>query len=130
MSKITNVYPVHVCAAGLCVWSCRFVCVRILENLLPSVFYCYLTEFKRLQCVLLRPASRTSRAIHRFLLKQSGPPALQNCITVTDLSIPRHARGCKLIFFSVCATFCCARCLRVKHMCTGSCVPWNSSYIN
>ena len=62
----TNYYPVHVCAARLCVWSCRFVCVcmymyiylyicwqkqavfsaLLLEKLLLSVICHLLFEFK------------------------------------------------------------------------------------
>ena len=74
-------YPVHICTAGLCVWSRWFVYARIsifvyicqqknrlfsallLKNFLLSVICCWLFEFKCLQCGLLHPASSTDRAI-------------------------------------------------------------------
>ena len=48
-----------------------------LETLLLNVFYCFLTEFKGLQCGLLHPASCTDRAIHAFPNKTQGPLALK-----------------------------------------------------
>ena len=65
--ELSNFYPVRIRAAGLCVWSCRFVyyiCMSTknrlfsalpLENLLLSVICCLLFDFKCLQYGLLRP---------------------------------------------------------------------------
>ena len=80
-----NYYPVRVC-----VWSHQFVYIRILfifmstknrlfsglpfKNLLLSVIYCLLFEFKHLQCDLLCPASCTDRAIHAFPNKTCRSP--------------------------------------------------------
>ena len=44
------------------------------KNLQPTVFYCFLTESKCLQCGLLHPASCTDRAIYDFLNKTQRPP--------------------------------------------------------
>ena len=49
-------YPVRICAAGLCIWSRRFVYLCVL--------YYLILEFKCFQSGFLRPASCTDRAIH------------------------------------------------------------------
>ena len=74
------IFIITIWAAGLCVWSCRFVYAHIhvyvnknkvfsavsLKNILLSVFYFFLTEFKCLKYGLLNPTSCTctNRAIH------------------------------------------------------------------
>ena len=56
----------------------RLFSALLLENLLLSVIYCLLFEFKRLQCGLLHSASYTDRAIYAFPNKTRRPPWPQN----------------------------------------------------
>ena len=59
---IINIY-VHACDRKYWLFGALW-----LKNLL-NVFYCYLAEFKLLQCGFLRPVSCTDRAIHAFSRK-------------------------------------------------------------
>ena len=96
-STLSSYYPIRVCAAGLCVWSHRFVYVCIcvcvcvcvcvcgqkidlfsvllFEKFLLCVLYYLILEFKR---GFLHPASCTDGAICVFYLR----PALEYGITV------------------------------------------------
>ena len=76
MSDILSVlYPVRVCAAGLCVWSRRFVYVCMYVNKkravwtlttrksFVSVIYCWLVEFNGQKRGLLCQAIRSEKEI-------------------------------------------------------------------
>ena len=97
----------HICTAGLCVWSRRFVYIYVLFVYIYIIIMltktgclvpycskisckcklcCLLFEFKSLQCGLLCPVSCTDRTIHAFrgsqalkyfLLNLNGTPHLQ-----------------------------------------------------
>ena len=103
MILLLSFYPVHVCTAGLCVWSRLFVCVYIyicgqkwavysvlmLKNLLLCVMSCLLNKFKHLQCGLLHPASCTDREIHAFPKKTWISPGLK-IIMISFWALTKH----------------------------------------
>ena len=57
------------------------------KNLMLSIFYCFLTEFKCPQCGLLRPVSYTYGAIHVCHWCNMPPLAPEYCISVSQVSL-------------------------------------------
>ena len=100
-----------------------------LKNFLLSVFYYFFTDFKGLQCCLLRPASCTDKAIHTctFLLEQcvSQPGSL----IMQQLPLPQAQQGFGFMRLQHDASNCniVSLYLQFADRAHRVCVLWNSS---
>ena len=133
----------HVCAAGLCVWSHRFVYMYVAKNWLFEVLPVenlslvqYTARLSNLTAKrrLLRQVIRSGKEIRRHSIKRMGKGFPENCITVNHTSSTYNAATCSyaMLLQLQCRPTCTIS-LQVQSVLTvlsthRVCVLWNSSY--